>query len=90
MTRFDIEYIEKEIIKRLDRGEKVYIESGALNDCITSYSIRKYKTYSWQAYEKKEITFTTTACVFPKEIMLSNWDNVDAEEFNGQLFVHVW
>lgn len=90
MKRFDVEYIEKEIIKRLDKGEKVYIESGALNDCITSYSIRKYKTYSWQGYEEKEITFTTTACVFPEHIILSNFDNVDTEEFEGKLFVHVW
>ena len=89
MVRFDIKYIEKEIIDRLDKGEKVYIESGALNDCITSYSIRKYKTYSWQEYEENEITFTTTACVFPEHITLSDWDNVDTEEFYGNLFVHV-
>ena len=90
MRQWDVECIERDIIERLDKGETVYIESGALNDCITSYSIRKYKTYSWQEYEEKEITFTTTACVFSKEIILSNWDNVDTEEFDGKLFVHVW
>lgn len=90
MSPYEIEWIERDIIERLDKGETVYIESGAANDEITGYSIREYKTYEWQAYEEKEITFTTTACIFPKEIMLSNWDNVDTEEFNGKLFVHVW
>ena len=90
MPQYEIEWIEREIIEHLDKGEKVFIESGAANDEITAYSIRKYKTHSWQSYEEKEITFTTTACIFPKEIMLSNWDNVDIEEFEGKLFIHLW
>ena len=90
MSKYDIEWIEKEIMERLDKGETVFIESGAANDEITSYSIRKYKAHSWQSYEEKEISFTTTACIFPEKIMLSNWDNVDTEEFQGKLFVHVW
>jgi hypothetical protein len=90
MSEYEIGCIESEIIKRLDKGETVYIESGAANDCITGYSVRKYKTHSWQSYEEKETTFTTTACIFPEKIMLSNWDNVDTEEFEGKLFVHVW
>ena len=90
MSQYEIEWIERDIIERLDKGETVFIESGAANDEITGYFVRKYKTYSWQTYEEKEITFTTTACIFPKEIALSNWDNVDTEEFNGKLFVHVW
>lgn len=48
MSKYDIKCIEDEIISRLDKGEKVYIDSGAANDSITSYSIKKYKTYSWQ------------------------------------------
>ncbi len=90
MSRYEIENIEKEIIERLDKGEKVYIESGAAVDCITSYSAREYKTHSWQFYKEKEITFTTTACIFPEKIMLSDWNNVDTEEFEGKLFVQVW
>lgn len=90
MSKYDIEWIEKEIMERLDKGETVYIESGAASDKITAYSIRKYKTHPWQSYEEKEITFTTTACIFPEKIMLSDWDNVGTEEFQGELFVYVW
>ena len=82
--------IEEEIIERLNKKENVYIESGAANDVITSYSIRKYKTHSWQDYEEEEVTFTTTACIFPQKINLSYWENVDTEEFKGELFIHVW
>lgn len=90
MKDYNIECVEKEIIERLENNKKVFIESGAANDSIYSYSIRTYKTYSWQEYEEREITFTTSACIFPKEIRLSDYDNVDTEEFNGHLFVHVW
>lgn len=86
MKNYLIEGIEAEIIKRLDDGEKVYIESGAANDEITAYSIKKYGV----RYVEKEITFTTSACIFPEKIILSNYDNVDTEYFNGKLFVHVW
>lgn len=89
MSKYDIECIENEIIEKLNAGKQVCIVSGCLNDCITSYSIRKYKT-GWQEYEEKEITFTTTACVFPERINLSYWENVDTEEFKENLFVHVW
>lgn len=89
MDDFTLNGIEKEIIQRLDNNETVYIDSGAANDVITSYSIQKFKR-GWSEYEEKEITFTTTACIFPKEIKLSYYDNVDTEEFNGELFVHVW
>ena len=40
--------LEKEIIERLDKGEEVYIESGAANDCITGYSVKKYKNQEKQ------------------------------------------
>ena len=89
MDDFTLNGIEKEIIQRLDNNETVYIESAASNDVINSYSIQKFKR-GWSEYEEKEITFTTTACIFPKEIKLSYYDNVDTEEFNGELFVHVW
>ena len=87
MLQYEIEWVERDVVERLDKGEKVYLESGCAIDGITGYSIRKYKR---QAYEEKEVTFTTTAYIFPKEIMLSNWENVDTKEFEGKLFVHVW
>lgn len=90
MIDLHIEYIEKEIINRIDNNKKVYIESGAANDSIISYSIRKYKNHVWEQYEEREVTFTTSACIFPENIKLSDYDNVDTEEFNGNLFVKVW
>lgn len=89
MRKYDLQSIEDEIILKLDNNEKVYIESGAVNDTITAYSVRKFKTHAWQDYEEREVTFTTTACIFPQKIMLSDYDNVDTEEFEGKLFVHV-
>ncbi|MDO4974941.1 MAG: hypothetical protein Q4E61_01270 [Alphaproteobacteria bacterium] len=80
MKDYNIECIESEILNQLDNNGKVFIESGAANDSIDSYSVRKYKTYSWQEYEEKEITFTTSACIFPKEIKLSDFDNIDTVE----------
>lgn len=85
--RIQLEDGENEIILKLDEGKKVYIESGAAVDRIISYSIRKFKTYPC---EEREVTFTTSACIFPKSLRLENYDNVDTEEFNGNLFVHVW
>lgn len=90
MKDLNIECIEDEIIEYLDNNREVFIESGAANDTIYSYSIRKYKTYSWQEYEEKEITFITSACIFPREIKLTDYENAETEEFKGNLFVKVW
>lgn len=90
MEKYIKESIENEIISRLDNREKVYIESGAAVDIIISYSVRKYKTHEWQKYQEREITFSTSACIFPNKINLHDWDNIDTEEYEGKLFVHVW
>ena len=89
MIKVDIESIENEITERLDKGDKVYIESGAINDCITTYSIRKYKTYAWQTHEDREVTFTTTATTFPKHLQFQSYSHIYIEEFEGTLFVHI-
>ena len=81
--------IEDEIMERLNSGKKVIIDSGACNDKIISYSVRKFKEYVWQTYFDREVTFTTTACVFPRQIALSDYDNVETEEFQDVLFIHV-
>ena len=84
---FNLECTEREIMKWLDNGKKVYIESGALNDEILSYSVERFeKRYGVE----EEVTFTTSACVFPKEVVLDDDREVDTEEFNGCLFVKIW
>ena len=80
MTKWDTVTYEREIIRRLDSGEKVYLESGAANDTITAYEIDAYTN----------VVFTTTACIFPKRVDLRDYDGIDTEEFNGELFVHIW
>lgn len=75
---FWLESIEKDIMERLNTGEDVYIESGCDNDKIIGYSA------------EEEIVFTTTACIFPKHIILSYWDNIDTENYNNKMFIHVW
>lgn len=80
MTKWDVLAYEEEIIERLDNNEKVYLESGAANDTITAYEKDIYGN----------TIFTTTACIFPRKINLCNYDGIDTEEFNGELFVHIW
>ena len=80
MNKWDALAYEQEIIKRLNNGEKVYLESGAANEKIT-------------AYEKDDFgntIFTTTAYAFPKKVNLRNYDGVDMEMFEGELSVTIW
>lgn len=80
--QWEIENIEKEMMQWLDEGKNVYIESGAANDAILSYTVDA---------DNGEVEFTTSACIFPKDLVLSAMDcNVDTEEFNGCLFVKIW
>ena len=81
MKSWLIKYIENEIISYLNDGKKVYLESGSINDEILSYE---------PSFDDDDMIFTTSACVFPKKIVLSCWDNVDSEDFKGNLFVSVW
>lgn len=89
MTAYEIEVIENEIISRLDNKETVYIESGAANDVITSYSVQEFQN-QYQEYDGREVSFFTTACIFPKKIVLSYYENIELEEFRGELFVQVY
>jgi hypothetical protein len=78
---YKIEGIEDEIIRYLDSSKKVYIESGAANDRILSYS----DPYGYG----REIVFTTTGSIFPKQVCLFDYSYVDCEDFEGNLFVQV-
>lgn len=91
-----IEAIENEIMDTFkhnamtfcsgEKEKKIFIESGALNDEIIDYElILKESVRS----REREVSFKTTASVFPRTIKLSDYENVDTEEYNGNLFVHV-
>lgn len=90
MNIYELKCIEDEIISYINRKKKVYIESGAANDSIDNYEIQELKPYSWQSHSDREVTFSTSACIFPEQVQLSYWDNIETEEYNGALFVKVW
>lgn len=82
MREWEIESIEKELKAYLDKGIKVIIECGACNDCITGYSVSEYS----------DIIFYTTNCVFPREISLSDFEQISYNDFIekfGAIFVQV-
>ena len=89
MTDYIVEGIENDIIDRLNKKERVYIESGSATDRIMSYSIRKSKMGLRQQYEEREVMFTTSACIFPEKIMLSDYDDVDCEVFEKIFIIRV-
>lgn len=93
MSYFEHSYastISQEAIEYLDKGKHVYIEDGCLNDQIISYRIEEVDIPPyWMHLKVKRVTFTTSACVFPKEISLHNFEHVDSEEFEGNLFIKV-
>lgn len=80
MTKRDTVTYEREIIRRLNNDENVYLESSTVKDIITAYEKDTYGN----------VIFTTTACIFPKRIDLREYDGIDTEEFGGELFVHIW
>ncbi len=91
MREFEIQAIEDEIIAafKTPLGQKtknVYIESGAANDEIIDYELEIHET---SRKREKTVSFKTSACIFPRTISLSDYEDVDTEEFNGSLFVHV-
>lgn len=65
MRQYDLSCIEEEIIAQLDKGGKVFIESGAANDRIISYTIN-------DTPPEREVAFTSTACIFPERIVLGD------------------
>ena len=81
--RWNVENIEDEIMEYLNNGKKVFIENGCLNDNIVSYSIN-------DQLKEREVTFTTSACVFPECInLMGSYSNIDTEDYKGNLFVNV-
>lgn len=77
-----INWVQDSIIGYLNRGAEVYIESGAANDQILSYSEDLLG-------DGKELLFTTTGTIFPKQISLYDFSYVDCEDYEGALFVEV-
>jgi len=84
LEKWEIQDYEDDIMDYLNRGKKVFIESGCLNDTILSFSISNI-------LNEREVIFTTTACVFPEHInfMGQPLSSVYTEDFKGNLFVHV-
>ncbi len=93
MTAYELNVIEDDIMDSfrksylyMYRRKKVYIESGAANDEIIDYELELRET---STKKERTVSFRTSGCIFPKVIRLSDYDNVELEEFNGNLFVHV-
>ena len=81
--------IAKYAMDYLDRGKKVYIESGALNDVITGYSINPGYDRGWTK-DYDEVLFTSDGGYFGNPIDLSEFSDVSCEEFDGNLFIQVY
>lgn len=89
MQEYELQAIEDDIIaafKKFPSPRKVFIESGAANDEIIDYELNIKET---SRKKEREVSFRTSACIFPKVLKLSDYDNVELEEYNGNLFVHV-
>lgn len=80
---WEIELTEKEAMKAIDENKKVFIEDGCLNDSVYSYKIDDTDP------DEKRIAFITSNCVFPKEICLQDFENVDCSWFEDSLFIQV-
>jgi hypothetical protein len=87
MEWFEYDAIAEDIIKALEEGKSVYIESGSAVDKIINYEQFVSKSLH---REEAHINFTTTACIFPEVITLDLYDNIDTEENNKSMFVKVW
>lgn len=70
-----------EIVEYLLKGKKVIINCGCANDNITGCisHISKYDKYK----------FTTTGYIFPTELLLTTYEYISSEEYDGNLFVYV-
>ena len=83
---YDSRYVERDIIKYLKEGKKVYVEDGCLVDIITGWEKARKETFE---FWDEGFFFFTSASVFPKRISLWDFNLVREEEFNGNLFVYV-
>ncbi len=96
MNKLMVEIIEDEILEAFRNNRlsfienkkmiKIFIESGAANDEIIDFELIIRETNTKRS---REVSFRTSACIFPRVIKLSDYDNVDLETFEGNLFVHV-
>ena len=84
----DVSDIAKYAMDYLDRGKKVYIESGSLNDVIMGYTINQGEDRGWTK-DYDQVLFTSEGSYFGNPIDLSAFSYVDCEEFDGNLFIHV-
>ena len=86
---YALEGIEDDVMKSLSIGKpykSVFIESGAANDEIIDYELTLYET---SRRRDREVIFRTSASIFPAKISLADYTDIDTEEFNGSLFLHV-
>lgn len=90
MNNYFRETIINDIKNFLDSNKIVNISSGCINDRILTF--REEKEYIQDCcggFDKTVYIFITTACIFPKEIRLENYDTCDYEEWNGSIFIEV-
>lgn len=84
-----VQGIEDDVIKSLRTGKpykKIFIESGAANDEIIDYDLSIRESVNKRS---RECRLRTTAAIFPGYINLSDYDDVETEEFQGNLFIHI-
>ena len=84
-TAYDI---TKYAMDYLDRGKKVYIDAGALNDVITGYVVEPGYDRGWTK-DYDTVYLTSELGYFGKKINLGEMYKVDCEEYDGNLFIHV-
>jgi hypothetical protein len=92
MSEFEIQAIEDDIIAAFKtplgkKEKKVYIESGAANDEVIDYELNIRET---SRKRERAVSFKTSGSIFPKVIKLTDYENVELEEYNGNLFIHVY
>ena len=96
MNNSVVEAIENDILEafkhnrtaflKKEKEKKIFIDSGAANDEIIDYELVIHES---NTKRDREVSFKTSACIFPRTVNLSDFDSVDLEEYNGNLFIHV-
>lgn len=84
----DASAVAQDAMHYLDMGKRVYIESGALNDVITGYTIEKGNDRGWSR-DYDRVLFTTEGGYFGDPVDLSEFDTVDCEYYQKNLFIQV-
>lgn len=90
MSGWMIAGVEADLMKFIDEKRKVYIESGAANDAICGYRIVETpKDNEWGITGRRVVHFQTSHCIFPENVNLNDFENVDYEEYRDCIFVKV-